>query len=185
MRLPYNICLCFLLAGCAARPVGPGDESEARRKLDLARRLESSTAYREAAHEYAMVADQYPATEYYLVAARKAALLYASPDSPARDDTAALRWIKVVLSLDIPSEEREAMEVLRKLLVALTALRAEADRVSAYADSLSAAARRQGGVLSAEMRRTAELEDQLEQTLEELRKLKEIDVQVSKSRRQR
>lgn len=185
MRWPYNICLCIVLAGCATRPGGPGDAAEARRKLDLARRLEASTAYREAAHEYAMVADQYPATEFYPIAARKAALLYASPDSPARNDTAALRWIRAVLALEIPPEEREALEVLRKLLVALKDVRADADRVAASADSLSAASRRQGAALSAEMRRAAELEDKLQQTLEELRKLKEIDVQVSKSRRQR
>jgi hypothetical protein len=77
------------------------------------------------------------------------------------------------------------MVTLRALIQSLTGARAETARMTATADSLSAVTRRQGAALSAQMRRTADLEQQLQQTVEELRKLKEIDVQVSKSRRQR
>jgi hypothetical protein len=172
-------------AGCSLFPDGQDHEAEAQRKLDLARQFEAAASYREAAHEYAIIAEQYPTTWAYRVAVRKAALLYATPQNPAHDDTTARRLIEAVLALDPPEEERQALETLRAVLVSLSALRADSARLVAETDSLSDLSRRQEAALSAQMRRTSDLEQQLIQTVGELNRLKEIDVRASKSRRKR
>jgi hypothetical protein len=55
-------------------------------------------------------------------------------------------------------------------------------RQAAVNDSLVAVARRQGGETASRARRVQELESELQKASNELRKLKEIDMRISKSR---
>jgi hypothetical protein len=62
---------------------------------------------------------------------------------------------------------------------------AEFVRLTASADSLALTARRTGSAQSALSRRVAELEAELQQTVGELTKLKEVDVRHSRSKKRK
>ena len=173
----------LLLPGCV--PGGGEDEPvpEAHRQTELAKTLEASGDKREAAHEFAIVAERYPGTSYHALAARRAGLLYADPDNPGRSDSLAVFWLHQYLQMQVPQAEREEVEILLKLIERFSVLRAELARLTVVSDSLSTAVRRQASGASALSWRIGELEGELERTRGELKRLKEIDARARPSRR--
>jgi len=174
-----------VLPGCSAWMSEDGADAAARRQLDLAQRLQASGALREATLEYTIIAEQYPKTDAYGTAVRKAAYLYASPVNPSRNDSIASEWLAVHLGLDISTEEREGSALLIERIRETFALRREIARHSEVADSLASVTR---GLSTGSLRLSRQidqLQGELRETREELEKLKEIDAQTSKSRRRR
>jgi hypothetical protein len=173
----------LLLAGCAPR--GNDDESfpEAKRQVELARTLEAAGDKREAAHEYTIVAEQFPGTSYQGMAARRAGMLYADPASPARHDSLAIYWLKQSLRMPGTPVERTDAEACLRLLEQGAALRAELGRLTGSQDSLSSALRRQVAGAATSSRRISELETELEQIRNELSRLKQIDARARSRRK--
>lgn len=174
-----------VLPGCSAWMSEDGADAAAQRQLDLAQRLQASGALREATLEYTIIAEQYPRTDAYGTAVRKAAYLYASPVNPSRNDSIASEWLAVHLGLKISAEEREGSALLIERIRETFALRREIARHSEVADSLASVTR---GLSTGSLRLSRQidqLQGELRETREELKKLKEIDAQTSKSRRRR
>jgi hypothetical protein len=137
---------------------------------------------REAATHYAAIVDQYPQSTYYAFALRKAGLLYASEYSASRNDSLALGWLTSYLRFPLKKPEREDIQACISLLQRIQLLHDENARRSVVADSLMAVTRKQATTLSATSRRIQDLEAEIQQTQGELKKMKEIDVRLSKSR---
>jgi hypothetical protein len=174
----------LLFSGCAAP--GPSGRSwtdrTVARHMVMADSLERQMAIREALEHYGIVAEVYPRSSAYPTAVRKAALLSISDLNPAPSDSLALRWFSAYLSLPLKKPERETVRTFVTLLKRVKVLREDLNRKAITADSLSAATRRQAGILATDARRIQELESELQQANSALRKMKDIDLQLSKSR---
>jgi hypothetical protein len=182
---PPPLLLCLLLALSMAACVTPraDTESEARRLLEVARALETSRDLKEAAHQYSMIAERFPNAIVFPVAVRRAALLYANTANPGHSDSLSLFWWRRYLELPVLPQEKENATLAVNLLSAVDSLRLGLARQTTLADSLFSLSRKQTNALSAQEKRIQDLEAELHHTAEELRKLKEIDVKLSKTRK--
>jgi hypothetical protein len=173
------------LAGCGTLVGEHGEEAEARRQVELARTLEAASNLREAAHEYSIVAQRYRNSSVWPAAVRKTALLYASPLNSSRNDSISLAWFNVYQALPLNPQEKDVVQSHVALQRRLKTLDDELGRQKEVNDSISVAAKKLTATVTAQGRRAQELEAQLHQTSEELKKLKAVDVRLSKSRRGR
>jgi hypothetical protein len=171
------VVITLLLAGCSA---SRGDREEARQQLERARSLEAAGNLSDAAREYALTAERYPRYEWYPVAVRKAAILYASLPNPGRDDSVAVFWFRTLLGLDIPDAEKELvnLEIVTLERAQELSWRLRSQRESA--DSLHAVLKHLFSTVGVQSRQIEDLEEQVKKVAEELRQLKEIDVRLSK-----
>jgi hypothetical protein len=179
--LLWVACAAVLAAGCADTATRRMDEAVAYH-LRMADSLEQEMALREAAHHYAAIADEYPQSSAYPTAVKKAALLYANEFNDARNDSLALRWFTAYLDLPLKKPERENVQAFISLFHRMKGLHEELARKTDVADSLGVASRRQGTALSSDARRIQELEGALQQAQGELKKIKEIDLGLSRNR---
>ena len=170
------ILCCVVLAGCApSRDAGPAD-GDAEAVLAFAESLEADSLLDQATAQYAIIAEQFPTADIYPLAVRRVAFLYAHPDNPAHNDTLALRWMKIYYPLARTREERQEVGVVTTLIQQNMTLREHLARASASGDSLATLLRRQA-------RRVRDLEAELQQVNDDLRKLKEVDARTSRTRR--
>ncbi len=176
------IILCFLLAGCVSQFRGFKLESQARSHMEHAAALEDSSSYHQAAKEYAIVAERYPATSYYKRAVWKAALLNIHPANLKIDTSAALFWMKVYLGLSISSKEKEDATLYVVMLERINGLQAELSSLASEKEKLLAVTRKQSGDIVTGTQRMGELEAELEKARAELKKMKEVDVRIQRSR---
>ena len=173
---PAVILCCVLLAGCAPSKDTGSAEGDAEAVLAFAESLEADSLLDQATAQYAIIAEQFPTAGVYPLAVRRVAFLYAHPDNPARNDTLALRWMRIYNPLARTREERQEVAVVTTLIQQNMTLREQLSRESASGDSLATLLRRQG-------RRVRDLEAELQQVNDELRKLKDVDVRTSRKRK--
>jgi hypothetical protein len=172
------------ISGCAATVgEGKGEQTEARRKYELARQLESSSNIREAAHEYLIVAENYPRSDVWHHAVRKTGVLYTDPRNSGRNDSIALRWLGIYDTLSVAAPEKDLVQANVAALARAMGLEKELELQRRTTDSLAGAVRRMSASLVAQSRQTEELEVRLQKTADELKKLKEIDVRTSRKKR--
>jgi hypothetical protein len=172
------------VSGCAAT-VGEKnvEQTEAHRKYELARQLESSASIREAAHEYLIVAENYPHSDVWYHAVRKSGVLYTDPRNSGRNDSIALHWLGVYDTLSVAAGEKDLVQANVAALARAMELEKELELQRRTTDSLAGAVRRMSASLVAQSRQTEELEIRLQKTADELKKLKEIDVRTSRKKR--
>jgi len=173
------------LAGCGTLLGEHEEEAEAHRQVELARTLEAASNLREAAHEYSIVAERFPNSSVWPTAVRKAALLYANPANPSRNDSISLAWFNAYQALSLSPQEKEIVQSHIALQGRMKTLGDELGRQRDVSDSLSVAVKKLSATVTAQGRRTQDVEAQLRQATEELKKLKEVDVRLSKNRRGR
>ena len=184
-RMPLRflpLCAVLIAAGCSMLSGSSDTDSRAARHMTLADSLERGSFLREATLEYTIVADQYPDVPFYPTAVRKAAILSVNPLNPAANDSVAMHWIDVYLKLPVAAREKESASALAAQLSRISDLREDIVRQSRVADSLGTVVRRQSALLGSQSRRIQELEAGLKQVNDELKRLKEIDLQHSKNR---
>jgi hypothetical protein len=173
------------LSGCAVT----GDDakleqSDARRKFELARTFEASSNFREAAHEYLIVAESYPGSDVWPQAVRKTGVLHADPRNPGRNDSLALRWLGVYAVLATSPAEKDLIQSTTTAIAWRAEVEQQLERQRRATDSLSGVIRRLSGSLAVQSRQNEDLEARLRKTADELKKLKEIDVRTSRKKRQ-
>jgi hypothetical protein len=181
----FEILLLLMFPGCATVTVDRDSEARARSHIRLADSLEAVSAFREAAFEYGIVAELYPGTSFYPTALRRAAFLNLHPDNESGNDSTALYWFHEYMTVSSPSPERRAAEVCIHLLERIWTLRGSLTRLKFTNDSLTAVTRRQAGemlTLTSQLRQAQSLEAELKKVQEELQKLREVDIRVSKGR---
>jgi hypothetical protein len=108
--------------------------------------------------------------------------MYSISPYSARNDSAAYRWYIAYLSLPLKKPERENVRVTVEFLHRILLLHAQIAQIYTAADSLTVLTKRHSASLNADSRRMQELELQLQLARDELRKIKEIDLRLSKSR---
>jgi hypothetical protein len=181
-RLWVFIAAGLTLSGCGLFPEGRGPEAAAERRMRIADSLEQEGLFHGAATEYATVAEEFPQSSYYPSAVRRAALMYSISPYSARNDSSAYRWYIAYLSLPMKKPERENVRVTVEFLHRILLLHAQIAQIYTASDSLSVLAKRQSASLNADLHRLQELELELQNAQAELRKIKEIDLRLSKSR---
>jgi len=181
-------CLWILIAAAMAQPgctlvsdsTGPGGEAGYR--MHIADSLEQEGKFRSAATEYSTVAEQYPQSSYYPAAVRRAALMFSISPYSAGNDSAAYRWYLAYLSLPLKKPERENVRVTVELLHRILLLHAQISQIYTATDSLTVLTKRQSASLNIDSHKIQELEFELQNAQSELRKIKEIDLRLSKTR---
>jgi hypothetical protein len=176
------VLISCLLLGCAPSLMERSIELQAERHMKLAETLLENGDLREATHEYVMVAEEYPATVYHSQAIWNAALMYLRQDNPIANDSVALYWIDQYRLLGNTSEEVVA-EPLQKLLRRSMMLHRQLLARQVVVDSLTGATRKLQGEMTTRSKQVSDLDQELKKVSEELRKLKEVDVRMSKSRK--
>lgn len=184
MERHRSLCLltALLMYGCSSSDVVNDVEIEARRHMAIADTLEQAFAWKEATLEYKIVAERFPSSSVHATAVRKTAFLLSVPSNPAANDSASLYWLTTYLDLTKSSEERQIIQMYLTMVGRVRILRDSLTRQNALHDSLVAGARKQAGETASRARRILELESELEKAANELKKLKEIDVRISRSR---
>lgn len=175
----FTLFATLIVIGCSGLDESITPTGLAAFHMRVADSLERRMELRQAAAHYSFVAEEYPQSPAYPLAVRKAALLYASENNPVRNDSIALRWFTAYLDLPLRKPEREDVQTSLSLLRQIRSLRGELLRRGTSADSVTVATRKQGMLLN---RRIQDLEAELTQAQAELKKLKEIDLRLSKSR---
>jgi hypothetical protein len=181
-RLSIFIAAGLMLSGCGLFPEPGGPASGAGNRMRIADSLEQDGLFQGAATEYARVAEQFPQSSYYPTAVRRAALMYSISPYSMRNDSAAYRWYLAYLSLPLKKPERENVRVSVELLHRILLLHAQIAQIYTATDSLTVLTKRQSASLNAGSHRMQELELELQKAQAELRKIKEIDIRLSKSR---
>jgi hypothetical protein len=175
-----------VITGCAPRGgLSPEQRAEADQGLGLARSYENTGDLRRATDVYTSIAETYPRSDAGAGAAYRAALLLVNPRNPVRDDALALVWFRTALGRPIPPDDRGYAEIFVSQLNHLAELRQEVDLHWRMNDSLRNVVRRQGLSIASYHRRSEELEQQLFAANVELKKLKDVDIQIARSRRSR
>lgn len=176
------IVLCLLMTSCMSTIQGSESEFKAREYMERAGALEKAEAYRQAAKEYAMVAEQFPSTSYHKLAVWKAALLNIHPANPEIDYAAALGWLRAYLKLPLSPAEKETATFYVSMVERIDDLQAELSSMVEERDKLLETTRKQSSDIESDAKRRIELETELAHAWDELNKMKAVDVRMHRSK---
>lgn len=182
-RIVFLAAVGMLAAGCSTFNFDADTEMRAGRHMALADSLERASTLDEATLEYKIVAEHYPSSTAYQTAVRKTGLLYANPKNPMHDDSLALHWVRAYLQLPGELPDREGAETEITLLERIASLQQALTQRQAAADSLLALTKNQETMISGHMQQLQALQSEVRQVRQELNKLKQVDVEINKSRR--
>lgn len=172
-----------IVAGCSCTGGNRTTTAAVAYRMYLADSLEQVMAIRQAAEQYAIIAREHPRSSAYPMAVRKAAFLYAREYNSRGSDSLSLYWFTAYLALPLNKSERDDVRTYVTLLQRIKSIREELNRRVTVADSLIAVTKRQAGAMTSDMRRRImELEASVNEAQSELRKMKDIDLRLSKSR---
>jgi hypothetical protein len=172
----------LVLSGCGLFSDVRGPDSRVGRRMRLADSLEQEGMFQAAARQYAGVAEQFPQSDYYPTAVRRAALMYSISPYSTGNDSAAYRWFLAYRALPLSRAERENVRVSTELLHRILMLQAQIVQIYTATDSLSVLTKKQSASMTAESHRMQELESELQNAQAELKKIKEMDLRLSKVR---
>ena len=165
-------CSTFLSSGDADHPSGA--------MMNSADSLATAALLEQAAIQYALVADRYSSSSFAREALLRAAVLADHPGNPAKDDSISLARFEQYASLPLALAERQRVELETALLRRARTNDQELHRLASTVDSLVALAGQQSSLLQARAARIHELETQLTDANSELKKLRDVDVTISK-----
>jgi hypothetical protein len=174
-----------LLSGCTFIAREYEHNAELQNNLSRAAALEESKQYAEAAKEYGRIAEAYPDSFFYKKAVRKAAMLHVHPENPRFDLDAGLKWFKVLAELPASPAEQENVRLHIALLERIRGLQLSIYELDYGKKKLMTASAVQEKELAERDRKIRQLESELAWASEELRKMKEVDVLLHKSRQKR
>jgi TolA-binding protein len=172
------------MTSCLSKIHESESESELKTQdlMDRAVALENSGAYRQAAQEFAMVAEHYPSSSYHKLAVWKAALLNIHPANPEINYAAALSWLKVYLKLPLSPAEKETATLYISMVERINDLQAELSSMAEEKNRILEINRKQSSDIESDTKRRNELEAELAHAWDELNKMKAVDVRMHRSR---
>jgi hypothetical protein len=138
----------------------------------------------EALREYRAIVERYPSSSFYPTAVQRMALLYVSPRNPAPNDSLLAFWMNAYLAIAESPGEQQMIRAYLASVDRVKTLREALQRQTAVNDSTAVTARKAAGESAARAKRIQELETELKRVSDELQKLREIDVRISKRRGQ-
>jgi hypothetical protein len=177
--------LLVFYAGCSSLPTRSDADLRARRYYDIADSLEGANSLREATEGFTLVAERYGESQSFQAAAYRAALLYCNPLNPLANDSSALHWLTQCSGMPLPEYQIRTVRVALSLVERIRALREQVARLSASGDGLQSQTKRQSGTIGSQAKRIQDLEEELRRTSQELKRLKEVDLKMSRSRQKK
>jgi hypothetical protein len=174
------VVIALVAAGCSTER---STRDAMREEMERARSAEVAGDIAGAAHAYALAAEHHPGGELFLVAVRKAAVLSTHPQNPARSDSVALAWFRMLAAQPIPGPEKELVYLQIATLERSQAQAVQIRRQQDAGDSLTAVTRRLSLLVANQARQLQELETEVKRVSAELQQLKEIDVRLSRRKR--
>ncbi len=172
-------------AGCSLFTSTHDPESFAASHMEAAEGYERSGDLGNATREYAIVVSAYPLSEQYPLALWKAATLYLNDRNPAASDSSALSLLTTYVNLPGVEEDKSEARLRLTLLERIASLKGSLSKTERNIDSLSQVVKKQTATLGAQAQHLTELETEVRQTKDELTRLKEVDVQLSRLHRRR
>ena len=173
----------LFLSGCSTLGVDADTEARAAYHMMVADSLKQRQEFAQAALEYQIVSEHYPSSSAYPDAVRNAALVYLNPDNPVRNDSLALHWLSAYLALPALGSDRENAKAQIHLLERVSTLQQHLTERRQTTDSLLAVNRKQDAQISSQAQQLQTLQNELKQIRQELTRLKQVDVQINRSRR--
>lgn len=197
MRYIIISILFILLTGCVSSIMDSNVDNGFQNHLALAEAKERSLNYQEAIEEYAAIFKRYDNLQSQKKSALKAAHLNIHPNNPSTDYMAALSWLKVYSNLKLTPEEEENALILAVLIRQIDLFKNEKDKLASKAQkkgkenealikeltSYEAKIARMEKKLTASALQLSSLEEEVFQIKEKFQKIKEIDVQMHKTRK--
>ncbi len=191
---------CFLITGCVSNYLNSGVELKARHHMELAESKEDLSQFQDAIKEYILICDKYSDTNYYKPAVLKLIQLNINPDNPDFDYLTALEWVKIYSDLHLTQVEEETARIYtiliqQRLLIqedkeklALEIMQQRNENVSLTNKLLQTRTnlsnkKNKLKKLSACEAQLSIVKNKLANIEDKLRKMKEIDVQVHKTRK--
>jgi hypothetical protein len=173
--------LLSMLAACSSyHGETPGDSAPAER-IARADSLGAAGHYDAALGEYRSLIEFFPASRYAPSWIRQMALLSSAPGNARRDDSAALQWFRAYALLPaVTPQEKEDTGVIIRLLEEHLLLSAELQKRQARADTLAVQLDKNNAELALRAKRIKELEAELKSISDELQRLREVDIHISK-----
>lgn len=171
----------LLYAGCSS--VSGTADAEARRHLNTAEEYEQAGLFEKAEEEYIAIVESSPQPSLYPDALRKLALLSLHPSNAAGSDSAAVARFRAYLPHAPTATERESTLLHVRLLERVLALEEELADQRVSLDSLSNSKVSLVDELAARSKRLHQVETELQQVSSELKKLREVDVQLHKRKK--
>jgi len=199
MRL-IIILSCFLITGCVSKYLNFDVEEKARRHMVLAESKEDLSQFQDARKEYILICDKYSDTSYYKTAVLKLTLLNINPDNPDSDYLIALEWLKIYSSLHLTQVEEETVHIFTILIQQTFQIQEEKEKLALeimqlrnenagltnkllLARANSSKKKNRLKKLSACEAQLSIFKNKLAKLEDNLRKMKEIDVQMYKTRK--
>ncbi len=188
--------LSFLLTGCISNIENYNAEQIAKTQLAVAESKEKALNYKDAIKEYTKIFNEYDNINSKKRASLKVARLNIHPNNPKIDYKAALDWLQIYSNLPLKTEDDDAL-ILGALIRQITIIQDEKSKLVAQVNKL----KNQEETLNKELStykaklvrlekksaayktEQASLENQLTILNEKLQKIKEIDVQMHKTRK--
>ncbi|MCD4676535.1 MAG: hypothetical protein K8S18_11160 [Desulfobacula sp.] len=187
------IILCFFLTGCFPHYLVSDVEFNARNHMELAAAKENSSNFQEAIQEYAIISEKYPDTSYYKTAVWRAALLNLHPNNPEINYKAAQDWLQIYLKLPLSPEEKEIAVLYNALILQINVTLDEKNKLltntkrqnknMAILTQKLKQAQIKAAKARGELKKLSSYEAELSILKDKLKKMKEIDVQLHKTRK--
>lgn len=181
--------LCMLLgigaAGCSLFSSSRDTDTAAAAHMEAAAMFEKAGDLGNATREYATVAAGYPGSPEYAHAVLKAADLYLDDQNPVASDSAALALLSLYVTLPVEDGTLPDARLHLSLVERIVGLKSSLAHTERSVDSLASVARKQASSLGSQTQRLNELETELRQTKDELARLKELDVRLSRLHQRR
>jgi hypothetical protein len=183
----------FIVTGCITNFPVSDRSRQARRHMELAAAKETSFNFQEAIKEYNAISRNYPDTPYYKPAIFKAALLNLHPDNPDIDYAAAQDRLHIYLNLPLSSEEEEIATVLDAIILqsrstleernqVLTKIKQQNREMALLTEKLNQS-QKDAAAANEIRKKLSQYEAELSILKSKSRKMKEIDIQLHKTRK--
>ena len=173
------------IAACSLFTSTHDPDSFAASHMEAAEDFERAGDLGNATREYAIITSAYPRYERYPRALWKAATLYLNDKNPAANDSSALILLTTYVNLPGLQEDKTEARMRLTLVERVVSLKGILTRTERNIDSLSQVVRKQTATLSTQTQHLSELETEVRQTKDELTRLKDVDVRLSRLHRRR
>ncbi len=183
MRYIIITILFFLLTGCISSITDSNAERSAQTHMALAESKEKSLNYQEAIKEYADISKRYADTSFQKKAVLKVAHLNIHPNNPNIDYMAALDWLQIYSNMRLTSEEEENALILAELIRQINLIQDEKGKLASQSKKQKKEKATLLKKLIAYEAELISLEKKLSILKEKLQKIKEVDVQMHKTRK--
>ncbi len=183
MRYIIVTILSFLLAGCVSSTIDSNVEPGAQTQMALAESKEKSLNYQEAIKEYAAISKRYANTRFQKRAVLKAAHLNIHPNNSKINYNSALDWLQIYSNLQLTQGEEESTLILAVLIRQINLTQKEKGKLVSQIKKQKKEKAAHLKKLNAYEAEQASLEKKLFILEEKFQKIKEIDVQMHKTRK--